>query len=131
MKYATIFLRILLGVPFLVFGLNKFFGFIETPPMEGLPGEFMSILYVSGYLKVIGAIEIFSGLLLLTPFFTPLALVAIFPVNVNIILFHTLLTGGEEIGLGLLLTIINIVLMFAYLPNFKPLIAKSKLQSTS
>lgn len=124
MKYLNIILRIVLGLPFLIFGLNKFFGFIEMPPMSGPAGEFMGILFQSGYLQVVGMIEIVSGLFLISGFFVPLALVLIFPVNVNIILFHLLLTQGAGIGLALVLCIVNIVLMFRYLPTYRSMLSK-------
>jgi uncharacterized membrane protein YphA (DoxX/SURF4 family) len=42
MKIATIIARTLLGLIFVVFGLNAFFNFIPMPPPKGeLAGEFM------------------------------------------------------------------------------------------
>ncbi len=122
MKIITIILRVLLGAPFLIFGLNKFFGFIEMPPMEGEAGQFMGLLFQSGYLHVVGLVEVVCGALILVGLFTPLALVVLMPVCINILLFHLLLAGGSGIELGLILTILNVVLMVLYLPRYLPLL---------
>jgi uncharacterized membrane protein YphA (DoxX/SURF4 family) len=51
MIIATIIARTLLGLIFVVFGLNAFFNFIPLPPPKGeLAGEFMKALFVSHYL---------------------------------------------------------------------------------
>ena len=46
MKIATIIARTLLGLIFVVFGLNAFFNFIPLPPPKGeLAGDFMKALF--------------------------------------------------------------------------------------
>ena len=67
MKIATIIARTLLGLIFVVFGLNAFFNFIPLPPPKGeLAGEFMKALFVSHYLYAVKCFEISGGLLLLS-----------------------------------------------------------------
>ena len=53
MKITSTIARYLLGLIFLVFGLNGFLHFIPMPPPTGLAGQYMGALYLSNYLVVI------------------------------------------------------------------------------
>lgn len=88
MKIAALIARILLGLMFLVFGLNVFLHFIPAPPMSGLPGQYFTVMMQSHYFLFVGAVEVIAGLLLLTKQFVPLGLVLLAPVLVNIVIFH-------------------------------------------
>lgn len=88
MKIAALISRYLLGLIFLVFGLNGFFHFIPMPPPTGLAGQFMGAIFMSGYWVVIFAVQTIGGLLLLINRYVPLALVLLGPVIVNILNFH-------------------------------------------
>jgi putative oxidoreductase len=46
MKIAVLIARILLGLVFLVFGLNDFFHFIPMQPMPGDAGALAMLLYI-------------------------------------------------------------------------------------
>ncbi len=94
MKIASTIARYLLGVIFFVFGLNGFLHFIPTPPPEGPGGQFLGALFVSGELAVIMGLQLVAGILLLANRFVPLALAAIGPVIVNILLFHVFMDLG-------------------------------------
>jgi putative oxidoreductase len=89
MKIATLIARILLGLLFLVFGLNGFLHFIPMPPPTGLAAQYMGALYVSHYLVFIFLVQVIGGALLLANRFVPLALILLGPVLVNILLFHS------------------------------------------
>ena len=91
MKIATLIARILLGLLFLVFGLNGFLHFIPMQPPTGLAGQYMGALFLSHYLTVVFALELVGGLLLLVNRYVPLALTLLGPVLVNIVLFHACL----------------------------------------
>jgi len=92
MKIATIIARSLLGLIFVVFGLNMFLNFIPMPPLpEGPATNFMTALFVSHYLYVVGALQVAGGALLLIGRKVPLGLTLLGPVIVNILLFHLLL----------------------------------------
>ncbi len=93
MKYVTMIARVLLGLVFLVFGLNKFFNFIPSGPMPtGAAGQFMGALFTTHYLMAVGAFETLGGLLLLVNRYVPFALCLLAPVIVNILLTGMLLT---------------------------------------
>jgi len=111
--------RLLLGLAFFVFGLNGFLNFIPAPPLEPGPVQaFMGGLAQSGYFfPFLKATETICGLLLLTGFYVPLALIILSPIVVNIVLYHRLLAGGPPLDLffGLLL----IVAAYGYKDVFK------------
>ena len=89
MKIVTLIARILLGLIFVMFGLNGFLNFLSTGPMPtGLAGQFLGALVQSHYYWVVAVLQIAGGVLLLVNRFVPLALVLLGPVIVNIICFH-------------------------------------------
>jgi putative oxidoreductase len=57
MKIATLIARILLGLLFLVFGLNGFLHFIPMSPPSGLAGQYMGVLFISHYLTFVFAVQ--------------------------------------------------------------------------
>jgi putative oxidoreductase len=91
MKIAVLVARILLGLMFLVFGLNGFLNFLHMPMPPGAAGQYMGVLFVSHYLAVVFLLQIIGGVLLLSGQFVPLALVILGPVVFNILLFHAFL----------------------------------------
>jgi putative oxidoreductase len=107
---GVIIAQVLLGLVFLVFGLNGFLHFIPTPPPQGPAGEFGMALYKSGYFfPFLKGTEVICGLLLLVNKFSTLALLILAPIVINILLFHAFL--GPD---GLPMSII-IVGLLAYL----------------
>ena len=92
MKIVTLIARILLGLIFVVLGLNGFLGFLNMGPMPtGLAGQFMGALFMSHYYWVVAGLQVIGGALLLVNRFVPLALVLLGPVIVNIICYHVFL----------------------------------------
>ena len=94
MKILTHISRFLLGLIFLVFGLNGFLHFIPMPPPSGVAGQFLGAMFVSKYLLVVSGLQVISGALLLINRYVPLALTILGPIIVNILLFH----GSDESG---------------------------------
>jgi putative oxidoreductase len=91
MKIATLIARILLGLLFLVMGLNGFLQFIPMPPPTGLAGQYFTVLFVSHYMVLVFLLQVIGGALLLANRFVPLALILLGPILVNILLFHSLM----------------------------------------
>ena len=88
MKTLVLISRLLLGLMFLVFGLNGFLNFIPMPPPTGVAGQFFGALFISHYILAVFALEIVAGVLLLANRFVPVALTILAPILVNILLFH-------------------------------------------
>jgi putative oxidoreductase len=87
MKIAATIARYLLGLIFLVFGLNHYLNFIPTGPLPtGLAGQFMGSLIASHYMYVVAFFEVAPAILLLANRYVPLALILLAPVIVNILL---------------------------------------------
>lgn len=105
MKTAFTVARYLLGLIFLVFGLNGFLHFIPLPPPPGVAGQFFGALYDSHYLVFIFLLQLIPALLLLAGRYVPLALTLLGPVIVNILLFHALMAPS-----GLPLAVVTVVL---------------------
>jgi len=95
MKTLVLIARVLLGLLFVVFGLNGFLHFIPSPAPSALAGQFLGALFVSHYLSVVFALQFVAGALLLANRFVPAALTILAPVLVNIALFHAFL---EPVG---------------------------------
>src|SRR6202140_1075354 len=91
MRTVSLIARYLVGVIFLVFGLNGFLNFIPLPPPGGIAGQFMGALYASHYLWVIFGFQVIAAVLLLLNRYVPLAVAVLAPVIVNILVFHTLM----------------------------------------
>src|SRR5258708_36800790 len=104
MKIITHISRFLLGLIFLVFGLNGFLHFIPMPPPSGVAGQFLGAMFVSKYLLVVSGLQVILGALLLINRYVPLALTILGPIIVNILLFHGLMNPAG-IGLAVFLTI--------------------------
>ncbi|MFI5154662.1 MAG: DoxX family membrane protein [Chitinophagales bacterium] len=116
--------RIFLGLIYFVFGLNFFLHFIPgSAQPEGKAAAFVGGLFQSGYFfPMIKAIEVLAGALLILGFFTPLLLVILMPITINILLFHTALApGGFPTTLSLLMIITHLFLAWSYRNHYKPL----------
>ncbi len=100
MKYIPLIARYLLGVIFVVFGLNFWLQFIAVPsPPEGsLAAGFIGALYMSGFLAVVKVFEIVGGILLLAGRFVNLSLAVVGPIAVVIVMYHVLIL---EAGYGM------------------------------
>src|SRR5258705_4366876 len=91
MKIAALIARILLGLVFVVFGLNGFLHFIPGELPGGLAGQFLTALVASHYDLVVSALQLVGGALLLVNRYVPLGLTLLGPVIANILLYHLLL----------------------------------------
>ncbi|MFK7747218.1 MAG: DoxX family membrane protein [Kordia sp.] len=126
----TKIIRFVLGLILIVFGANKVImifmesGFLPQPsfPEAGGAKEFMNSLDTAGYiLPIVGALEVYVGVLLILKKWVPFALVVLAPISVNILLFHFFLDlSGGMIG-ALVVATLNGVLIYKHWSQFKPL----------
>ena len=122
MKIATIVARSLLGLIFVVFGSNMFLHFIPMPPPAEDPArEFMTALFVSHYLYVVGALQVVGGLFLFTGRWTPLGLTVVGPVIVNILCFHVLMAPAG-LPMAIVVSLLALFLLWCYREHFVGLV---------
>jgi len=114
MKIASVIARYLLGLIFLVFGLNGFLHFIPMPPPKGaLAAQFGGAIFASHYWVVVFSIQVIGGVLLLVNRFVVLALVLVGPVIVNIFFFHALM-APEGLPLAIIVVVLWLILAVRY-----------------
>jgi len=114
MKILTIIARVLLGLAFIVFGLNFFLNFIpQPPPPPGLAGDYLKVFVGSGYHHAVGAVQLLSGLMLLSGLFVPLGLVILGAILFNIWTFHILMLPAG-LGPAIVATLLWAFLVWSY-----------------
>ncbi|MGH7937418.1 MAG: hypothetical protein ACREFG_02855 [Chthoniobacterales bacterium] len=122
MKIATIIVRILLGLVFVIFGSNAFLHFIPMPPLPHTPaGNFLNALFVSHYVFFIALCQIVGGLLLVIGFFVPLGLVILGPVIVNIVCYHVFM-DPSGLPLALIVAALSLFLLWRFRSSFAGLL---------
>ncbi len=118
MKILNLIARLLLGLIFVVLGLNGFLNFLSMGPMpSGLAGQFIGALMLSHYFWVVAALQVAGGALLLVNRFVPLGLVLLGPVIVNILCYHLFL-NPTGIALAIVVTILWLIVFFAHRQYF-------------
>jgi len=121
MKILIIIARVLLGLAFVVFGLNAFLHFMPGEPPKGLAGDFVKALFQSRYFMAVAVFQIAGGALCLIGKFVPLGLTLLGPVIVNILFFHIFLEPtGLPLAIGV--SVIALFLLGAYRKSFKGLV---------
>ncbi len=121
-RIVTTVVRVLLGLMFLVFGLNGFLNFIPAP--KDLAPDLVTVstgLIKGGYMTVVSATEILVALLLLTNLFVPLALALLAPIVVGIITFHIAIAPATIVP-GILVFVMELFLAWAYRGAFCPML---------
>lgn len=110
----------LLGLLFLVFGLNFFIQFMPVPPPpEGSPAAaFLGSMYGSGYLAFVKVLEIIGGIALVIPSSRRLGLLLLGPVIVNILAFGVFFTKGASLMTPPVLVIISTTLYLLWAERF-------------
>jgi len=117
MKIASLVARYLLGLMFTVFGLNGFLNFIhQPPPVNPLAQQFFVAVSASHFAAFFFAVQLVAGLLLLSGFFVPLALVLLAAELYNILAFHLTLAPG--IAPGLVACVLWVLVFLQYRASF-------------
>jgi putative oxidoreductase len=115
LKTWVLIARCLLGFIYLLFGLDYFFHFIPYQPLHtGKPGALVAGLKGTGYIyPMMKTIQILAGLSLLLDRYAPFAAVVVFPISLNVFLFHTILVPSGWL-MGVTLMVPNVFLGWAY-----------------
>jgi hypothetical protein len=130
MKTAVVIARTLLGIIFVVFGLNGFLHFLPQPEMPPAAGAFFGALAATGFmLPTLFATQVVGGTLVLLGM-VPLGLVILAPVIVHIVEFHVFLAPA---GLPLAVVVAALALFLAWIHRaaYRPLFAASLAPSAS
>src|SRR5690349_7452544 len=125
MKTATIVSRIILGFIYLVFGLDYFFQFIPYQPHHtGRVAAFKAGLLGVGYFyPMIKSIQSAGGISLLVNRYAPFFAVVLFPISLNVFLYHTILVPSGWY-LGVILIVTNLFLGSAYRKYYSGMFVK-------
>lgn len=122
MAKIRVLFRVLLGLVYFGFGLAFFLNLLPKPDNQSAAMvEFASALFNTGYFfQMLKGTEVVGGALLLVNLFTPLALVILAPITLNILLIHVFL---EPSGLpvALAMTVVHVLLGLFYWPKFRHL----------
>lgn len=117
MKYASTAAGALLGLLFIIFGLNFFLKFFPIPaaPEGTPPAVFMGVLYGTGYLAFVKILEIVGGVLVAIPKTRNLGLLVLGPIIVNILCFHIFLTKGATLidPMNILISLLALFLLWS------------------
>ncbi|MDZ4287410.1 MAG: hypothetical protein U0984_05605 [Prosthecobacter sp.] len=114
MKYAPTIAGIILGLLFIMSGVVVLFKLVPMPPPpEGTPAaHFMAAFAPTGYLTLVKVFELTGGILVAIPRTRNFGLLVLGPIIINILAFHTFVTGGHGLLEPML---ILICLLAAYL----------------
>jgi putative oxidoreductase len=125
MKIVVIVTRILLGLPFVIFGANGLYPFLSHPDLPpGLAAQFVTALSQSHYAIVPFLVQLIGGILLLVNRFVPLALTLLGPVIVNILCFHAFMEPGG-LPLACVVAILWFILFYVYRKSFEGLFVQN------
>src|SRR5436190_14357473 len=125
MKKLTTIFRVLLGFIYLVFGLDYFLHFIPYEPNHtGRVAAFKAGLKGVGYFyPMIKSIQIVGGISLLINQYAPFFAVVLFPISINVFLYHTILVPSGWL-MGVLLIVPNLFLGYAYRKYYNGMFVK-------
>ncbi len=123
MKIAAVILRTLLGLAFVVFGLNAFLNFMPVPPLTGAVADFFkAVAMETNFMKAVAAFQILGGLLTISGRLTPLGLTILGPILVNILIYHVTF-GAPGLGMAAIFALVYLFLVYVYRANFAGLFA--------
>jgi putative oxidoreductase len=126
-KITTVF-RSVLGFIFVAGPMAGAFHLAPQPVLPPAAAAFTGALAGTGYmLPLLLSTEVVSGILLLSGFMVPLALVMLAPVIVNIDAFHLFLNPGGSMP-AIIVTVLELLLAWRYRRSFEPLFRTDHVQ---
>lgn len=121
-RIIEIGINILFSLIMIVFGLNKFLGFIAVaPPTDTKAQQFLGTMFSTYLFVLVAAVEIVGGVLLLIPKMRFIGWLALLPILVNIVAFHL---AHDFIGNGiwLLPTMLYLAISFFHKDKIQSLL---------
>lgn len=99
------------------------FHLVKQPEMTGNAKLFMDGIMATGYfMTLLKVTELICGLAFVAGLFVPLATVVIFPITLNILLYH-IFVAPEGLPVAIPLMVGNLFLAFACRKNYRTLLA--------
>lgn len=126
-KIAYTIVRIILGLAWVFYGIMKFFPMGEAQ-LPGAAMDFLGAMVATGYLiPLLGVVYIAIGAMLLTNFWVPFSMMPLSAIMVNVIFFNLFLAPSVSgIIMLLVLTALQVYVMYCTWAHYKPLFSKSK-----
>jgi putative oxidoreductase len=123
MKIAYIIVRTLLG-GMLLLGSVTYFYMLAThkmpPTPDGAAKTYMAGISLVNIMNIVKALELVCGLLFVTGRFNALAAIVIFPILINIALFHGYIEPSG-LPMSLALIVADLFIAYYYRDKYKPL----------
>lgn len=120
MKIIHPIARILLGLIFLIIGLNGFLWFMKAPPLTGAAAEWQSAIVTSHFIWFVSGAQVLAGLLLLINRYVVFAIFMLAAILANILAYHITIMP-QTIGLALVTLAIWFVVAWPLRAYFSPL----------
>jgi hypothetical protein len=125
MKIVSLIARYLLGLAFLVFGMNHYLNFIPMGPIpQGPAGQFMVLLVSTKYINVVALFEVVPAIFFLFNRFVPLGLALLAPVLFNILLYLALMQP-VYLPMPLALTVLWFLVFYPVRSSFEGLLQRT------
>lgn len=123
MKIASIIVRVLMGLMFAFASIVVLFKLMPQPEQTGNVKIFMDGMMASVYLMTtVKIVELICAIAFLSGRFVSLATVIIFPITLNILLFHVFLEPSG-LPMAVLLMLGNLFLAYYYRDKYKSMLA--------
>ncbi len=116
MQIAVTLARVIMGLCFVIIGLNFWAHWFQIQ-QQGAAKRFLDAMEQSGYMHAVKVMEVGGGLLMLSGFNIPLALVLLGPIVANIFLFHACL-DRRGMPVAVMLVVIEGFLLFIHRKSF-------------
>jgi putative oxidoreductase len=117
MRILMIVVRSLMGLLLLFASISFFFHLVPTPKLDAPTKLYNEGIAVVHLMPIVKAIELICGLLFITGRFVTLAVILIFPILLNIVLFHAIV-APSGLPAGVFLLVGNLFLAYYYRKNY-------------
>jgi len=123
MKIVKTIFCVLFGLMFINAGLNKFFFYMPTPPMDAeMQKLFNALMTITWLLPLVGFIEVVGGLLFIIPKTRALGAIVILPVMVGVVL-HNAMFMPSGLAIAGVMFLINIWIIADNWSKYKPMVS--------
>ena len=123
MKVTTLAVRLLLGLLFVVMGLNGFLLFMPPPP-TGIPqsaATFSGVMFSTHYMWMTSGAQLLAGILLLVNRYVLFALIVLAGILVNILTFHITMWPQTLVPMPIIALILWFLAAWPLREKFAPL----------